>query len=102
MVKVYKKFFGAQPRRAAFTKLNKGMDTYYRQYHLTFGKSLTVGNDHLDDLFKQVAERAGIGRASLWKIEKGEGIDIDIFIGGNRYGVIDLKKYTGCWRNNRN
>lgn len=48
-----------------------------------------------------VAERAGISRASLWKIEKGEGIDIDIFIGGNRYGVIDLKKYTGCWRNNR-
>lgn len=26
------------------------MDTYYRHYHLAFGKSLTVGNDHLDDL----------------------------------------------------
>lgn len=33
------------------------MDTYYRQYHLAFGKSLTVGNDHLDDLFKQVTEK---------------------------------------------
>lgn len=33
------------------------MDTYYRQYHLSFGKSLTVGNDHLDDLFKQVTDK---------------------------------------------
>lgn len=33
------------------------MDTYYRQYHLAFGKSLTVGNDHLDDLFKQVTDK---------------------------------------------
>ena len=33
------------------------MDTYYRQYHLAFGKSLTMGNDHLDDLFKQVTDR---------------------------------------------
>ena len=33
------------------------MDTYYRQYHLAFGKSLTVGNDRLDDLFKQVTDR---------------------------------------------
>ena len=33
------------------------MDTYYRQYHLAFGKSLTVGNDHLEDLFKQVTEK---------------------------------------------
>lgn len=33
------------------------MDTYYRQYHLAFGRSLTVGNDYLDDLFKQVTER---------------------------------------------
>lgn len=32
------------------------MDAYYRQYHLAFGKSLTVGNDHLDDLFKQVTD----------------------------------------------
>lgn len=32
------------------------MDTYYRQYHLAFGKSLTVSNDHLDDLFKQVTD----------------------------------------------
>lgn len=33
------------------------MDTYYRQYHLAFGKSLTVGNDHLDDLYKQVTDK---------------------------------------------
>lgn len=33
------------------------MDTYYRQYHLAFGKSLTMGNDHLDDLFKQVTDK---------------------------------------------
>ena len=33
------------------------MDTYYRQYHSAFGKSLTMGNDHLDDLFKQVTDR---------------------------------------------
>lgn len=33
------------------------MDTYYRQYHLAFGKSLTVGNDYLDDLFKQVTDK---------------------------------------------
>ena len=32
------------------------MDTYYRKYHLSFGKSLTVGNDNLDDLFKQVTD----------------------------------------------
>ena len=33
------------------------MDTYYRRYHLAFGKSLTAGNDHLDDLFKQVTDK---------------------------------------------
>lgn len=33
------------------------MDTYYRQYHLAFAKSLKVGNDHLDDLFKQVTDK---------------------------------------------
>ena len=33
------------------------MDSYYRQYHLVFGRSLTVGNQYLDDLFKQVTER---------------------------------------------
>lgn len=33
------------------------MDTYYRKYHLAFGKSLTVGNDYLDDLFKQVTDK---------------------------------------------
>ncbi len=29
------------------------------------------------------------------------GVDIKISIGGNQYGVINLKEYTGCWRNNR-
>lgn len=33
------------------------MDTYYRLYHLAFGKSLTEGNDHLDDLFKQATDK---------------------------------------------
>lgn len=33
------------------------MDTYYRQYHLAFGRSLTAGNDHLEDLFKQVTDK---------------------------------------------
>lgn len=32
------------------------MDTFYRQYHLAFRKSLTDGNDYLDDLFKQVTD----------------------------------------------
>lgn len=32
------------------------MDSFYRKYHLAFGKSLTVGNEHLDDLLKQVTD----------------------------------------------
>lgn len=39
-----------------YTEQYYHMDTYYRQYHVAFGKSLTVGNDHLDDLFKQVTD----------------------------------------------
>lgn len=41
----------------AYTEDYYHMDTYYRQYHLAFGKSLTVGNGHLDDLFKQVTDK---------------------------------------------
>ena len=33
------------------------MDTYYRQYHLCFQKSLTNGNYVIDDLFKHVTEK---------------------------------------------
>jgi len=33
------------------------MDTYYRQFHLCFQKSLTVGNYVIDDLFKHVEEK---------------------------------------------
>lgn len=33
------------------------MDTFYRRYHLAFGKSMTSGNDQLDDLFKQVTDK---------------------------------------------
>lgn len=33
------------------------MDTYYRQFHLCFDRSLTASNDVLDDLFKHVVER---------------------------------------------
>lgn len=33
------------------------MDTYYRKYHLAFGKSLMADNDLLEDLFKQVTDK---------------------------------------------
>jgi len=33
------------------------MDTYYRQFHLCFDRSLTVSNEVLDDLFKHVVEK---------------------------------------------
>ena len=33
------------------------MDTYYRQFHLCFNRSLTVSNEVLDDLFKHVVEK---------------------------------------------
>ena len=33
------------------------MDTYYRQFHLCFDRSLTASNDVLDDLFKHVVEK---------------------------------------------
>ena len=33
------------------------MDTYYRQFHLCFQKSLRVSNELLDDLFKQTVEK---------------------------------------------
>lgn len=33
------------------------MDTYYRQFHLRFDRSLTISNEILDDLFKHVAEK---------------------------------------------
>jgi uncharacterized protein (TIGR02687 family) len=33
------------------------MDTYYRQFHLCFDRSLTVSNEALDDLFKHVVEK---------------------------------------------
>ena len=41
------------------------MDSYYRQYHLAFGKSLTAGNEYLDDLFKQVTDKVE-GLYSHW------------------------------------
>ena len=33
------------------------MDTYYRQFHLCFDRSLTVSNEVLDDLFKHVVDK---------------------------------------------
>lgn len=41
------------------------MDTYYRRYHLAFGKSLIASNEHLDDLFKQVTDKVE-GLYSHW------------------------------------
>lgn len=41
------------------------MDTYYRQFHLCFGRALTVSNPLLDDLFKRVADQVE-GLYSHW------------------------------------
>lgn len=41
----------------AYTSDYYRMDTYYRQFHLCFDRSLTVSNDVLDDLFKHVSEK---------------------------------------------
>lgn len=41
----------------AYTTDYYKMDTYYRQFHLCFDRSLTVSNEVLDDLFKQVVEK---------------------------------------------
>ena len=41
----------------AYTTDYYKMDTYYRQFHLCFERSLTVSNEVLDDLFKQVVEK---------------------------------------------
>lgn len=41
------------------------MDTFYRQYHLCFQKSLMKGNDVIDDLFKHTAEKVE-GLYSNW------------------------------------
>lgn len=41
----------------AYTTDYYKMDTYYRRFHLCFDRSLTVTNEVLDDLFKQVVEK---------------------------------------------
>ena len=41
----------------AYTTDYYKMDTYYRQFHLCFDRSLTDSNEVLDDLFKQVVEK---------------------------------------------
>lgn len=41
----------------AYTSDYYKMDTYYRQFHCSFQKSLKISNDMLDDLFKTVADR---------------------------------------------
>ena len=41
----------------AYTTDYYKMDTYYRQFHLCFERSLIVSNEVLDDLFKQVVEK---------------------------------------------
>lgn len=41
----------------AYTTDYYKMDTYYRQFHLCFDRSLTVSNEMLDDLFKHVVDK---------------------------------------------
>ena len=41
------------------------MDTYYRLFHVVFGKSLNSSNPLLDDLFKQVADSNASPRCSF-------------------------------------
>lgn len=52
-------FHLAQARKIweAYTTDYYKMDTYYRQFHLCFDRSLTVSNEVLDDLFKQVVDK---------------------------------------------
>lgn len=52
-------FHLAQARQIwnAYTTDYYKMDTYYRQFHLAFDRSLTVSNEVLDDLFKHVVEK---------------------------------------------
>lgn len=52
-------FHLAQTRQIwkAYTTDYYKMDTYYRQFHLCFDRSLTVSNEVLDDLFKHVVEK---------------------------------------------
>ena len=52
-------FHLAQARQIwkAYTTDYYKMDTYYRQFHRCFDRSLTVSNDVLDDLFKHVVEK---------------------------------------------
>ena len=45
------------------------MDTYYRQFHLCFQRSLVEGNYKLDDLFKHVAEKVE-GLYSHWFLDE--------------------------------
>lgn len=61
------------------------MDAYYRLFHLSFGKSLNIGNTALDDLFKHVTEKV-------------EGIYTHWFLGqlGNNWSDVcadELQKY---------
>lgn len=41
----------------AYTTDYYKMDTYYRQFHLCFDRSLTISNEVLDDLFKNVVDK---------------------------------------------
>ena len=52
-------FHLAQARQIwnAYTTDYYKMDTYYRQFHLCFDRSLTLSNEVLDDLFKHVVDK---------------------------------------------
>ncbi len=51
-------FHSVDPKRIwkEYTTEYYKMDTYYRQFHLCFQRSLTVANPELDDLFKHVVD----------------------------------------------
>ena len=62
-MKVYKKFFGAQPRRAAFTKLNKGITTA-SQMHLAVMAAICGTTDMQPGSIVQAVIRGGTDMAS--------------------------------------
>jgi len=70
-----------------YTESYYKMDTYYRQFHLCFGKSLKSSNPVLDDQFKHV-------------VEKVEGLYTHWFLGqlGNNWSDACAEELAACGR----